>query len=113
MALCAVPDYIALVMRTWDTKAIFEAAGGATALRGALLANTGEAPDITAIYMWTQRDRIAADWLPECLWAAIKNRPYLTVWDLMREATPAPAPAPPAPPARSGVFPPYTGEMDI
>jgi hypothetical protein len=98
-------------MRTWDTKAIFEAAGGATALRQALLASTGEAPDITAMYMWTQRDRIAADWLPECLWAAIKAKAYLTVWDLMCERKPPQSDEDRAP--TISPFPPYTGEMDL
>lgn len=99
-------------MRTWNTKAIFETAGGATALRNALLAATGEAPDITAIYMWTQRDRIAGPWLPECICAALKAKPYVTVWDLMCEAAPAPVEAPPST-GRPGAFPPYTGEMDL
>lgn len=95
-------------MRAFDTKAIFAAAGGASALRRALLAECGKAPDITAIYMWGFRNRIAAPWLADCIVAVLRNHPELTALDLMSEAVP-PAPAPPPVPR---VFPPYTGELD-
>ena len=95
------------VMRTWDTKGIFERAGGASALRQALLAECGSAPELSTMYMWTQRDRIAADWLAECVGVAMKKVPYLTIWDLFRERGSG---VPTSAPAVTAV---YTGEMDI
>jgi hypothetical protein len=103
-------------MRTWNTKAIFDAAGGASALRRGLIEGCGQSPELSTIYMWTQRDRIASSWLPECLAVVLKRLPYLTIWDLLTQSAPAlPASSPPAPVVShpSGVQSVYTGEMDF
>lgn len=70
-------------MIQFDTAVLFDRLGGPAALRRAVAEENGRTPAEATVAMWKSRNRIAAEWLPACVVAALRRDPDLKLNDLL------------------------------